>query len=355
MKIMKRLFDYTVDLKLRLFYVLACTACVANTIGYVSNAILYGFTLPTLFPFGCALVIYSVSMYGFITQKTKASTIVILFICNMIEFPILYFSYGPYQLSYMILGLVATALFVEDAHRFRNTFFLILFDCLCILLKICFPNIFLPLTAKESTLSIEITFLIATMSILALLCILLRQYNEQQDHLKKMAADLENMANLDPLTQLYNRRYLTQYLENKIKNKEHEFTVVLLDIDDFKLVNDQFGHTFGDEVLVEFSNILLKHVQKSGIVTRYGGEEFMLVMNSVDKDFIQGLLEKCSSDFKEYGKVTRNLNLTFSGGVAKYKNEGRLVELFDFADVCLYQAKRSGKAKVVFKGVDQSA
>ena len=355
MKIMKRLFDYTVDLKLRLFYVLACTACVANTIGYISNVFLYGFTLPTFFPLFCALIIYCASIYGVYTKKTRLPILIILLICNIVEFPVLFFIYGPYRLAYMILGIMGSALFLENSNRFRVTSILVLFDSLCIFIKCQFPQIFLPLTTDESTPSILITFLIATMSILVMLCILLRQYNEQQDHLKKMAADLENMANLDPLTQLYNRRYLTQYLENKIECKDFDFTIVLLDIDDFKQVNDQFGHTFGDEVLVEFSNILLKYIQKSGIVTRYGGEEFMLVMNSIDKEFIQDLLEKCSSDFKEYGKVTKNLNFTFSGGVAKYKNEGRLVELFDFADACLYQAKESGKARVIFKGVDQNA
>lgn len=345
---MKKLLDSTVDLQLRLFYVLVCTACVANTIGYVSNALLYGFTLPTLFPFGCALIIYCASIYGVYTQKTKIPIRIILLICDILEFPVLFFIYGPYRLNYMILGIVGSALFLEDRNRFKIVSALIVFDSLCILLKVIFPQFFLPFAAEENGMSILITFIIATVSILVMLCILLRQYNNQQNHLEKMTTNLELMANLDPLTQLYNRRYLTQYLETKIKNKDTDFTIVLLDIDDFKLVNDQFGHTFGDEVLSTFSHILLEQVQNTGIVTRYGGEEFMLVLNSVDKEWIQILLGKCSSDFKAYGRTAKNIRLTFSGGVAKYNNEERLVELFNVADCCLYQAKGDGKAKVIF-------
>lgn len=345
---MKKLFDFNIDLKIRLFYVLAWTACIANTLGYLTNALLYGMTMATLFPFCCALIIYAASAYGIITENTKIPVIVILVICALIEFPVLYCLYGLSRLPYMMLGIVAVTLFVEDISRIAVTSLLILFDGILIVWRMSSPDFFSAFALEDSALSAVITFFIACYSITVMLYILLRQHLEQQRSLKKMAADLEMMANLDPLTQLYNRRYLTQYLEQKIADEDVTFTVVLLDIDDFKSINDTYGHMFGDDVLQTFSKILLKHMKGHGIVTRFGGEEFMLVFNTTDKAQMQKILSQCASDFKQYGMSTRKIPMTFSGGASVFHQEDMLVKLFNLADKCLYQAKNEGKKHVVY-------
>lgn len=345
---MKKLFDLKIDLKIRLFYVLAWTACIANTIGYLTNALLYGMTMAAFFPFCCALIIYAASAYGILTKHTKIPVLVILIICDLLEFPVLYCLYGAYQLSYMILGITATALFLDDAWRIAGTSLLILLDSVLIVWKINNPEFFSPFAAQQNTISVVITFLIACISIAAMLSILLKQHIEQQKCLQKMTADLELMANLDPLTQLYNRRYLTRYLEKKIADKEGAFSIALLDIDDFKHINDTYGHMFGDDVLQTFSKILLNHMKDNGIVTRFGGEEFMLVFNTTEQAQIQKVLSRCASDFKQYGMSAKKIPITFSGGVSTFHNEDMLVKLFNIADEHLYQAKNTGKKHIVY-------
>lgn len=345
---MKRLFDFKIDLKIRLFYVLAWTACIANTIGYVTNALLYGMSMATLFPFCCALIIYTASAYGVTTGNTKIPVYIILSICNLIEFPVLYCLYGPYRLSYMILGIVATVLFLEGKWRIVETSLLVLLDSILIIWKTTNPEFFSAFAAEESTLSVIITFLIACYSMIAMLIILLNQHAEQQKCMNQMTDELQLMANLDPLTQLYNRRYLTQYLQQKITNGEVAFAVALLDLDDFKHINDTYGHMFGDEVLQTFSNILLRHMKGHGIATRFGGEEFMLVFNTTDKPTMEKVLEQCITDFRQYGMSAKQMPMTFSGGVSVFHHEDMLVKLFNVADENLYQAKNTGKKHVVF-------
>ena len=346
---MNKLYDETIDLKIRLFYVLALTACVANTLGYLTNMLLYGMTAATVFPLFCALIIYAASAYGIKTKKTKIPVILILVICDLIEFPVLYCIYGFYRLAYMILGIVATALFLEDKWRIRGTSLLILFDMVFIVWRVSNPAFFASFAGKETMSSVVITFLIAGYSILMLLSILLKQYARQQECLEEMTKDLQWMANLDPLTRLYNRRYLTQYLEEKKADGENDFSVVLLDIDDFKQINDTYGHMFGDEVLQTFSEILLKHMKGHGLVTRFGGEEFMLVFHTTDQEKIQQVLNRCAADFKEYGVAAKGKPMTFSGGASVFHGEDMLDKLFNHADERLYQAKNSGKRHVVYE------
>ena len=94
--------------------------------------------------------------------------------------------------------------------------------------------------------------------------ILMKHYRLQQDKLSELANQLQEMAHLDPLTHIYNRRYLVEYLNKKKKIENQEFAVVLLDIDDFKSINDQYGHIYGDQTLQAFSDSMKKNMDNKG-------------------------------------------------------------------------------------------
>lgn len=102
------------ELKIRLFYVLSITAIVANAIGFISNAIIYGFTPITIFTLVCAIIMYIVGIMGMYTKNSKLPAVIILVLGNIIEFPVLYLAYGAYYILYMILGIVSTVLFLEE-------------------------------------------------------------------------------------------------------------------------------------------------------------------------------------------------------------------------------------------------
>lgn len=111
------------------------------------------------------------------------------------------------------------------------------------------------------------------------------------------------MVHLDPLTKLYNRRFLTEHLDEKITRGDNEFAVALLDIDDFKKINDTYGHVYGDETLTSFAKIMMKHMEGQGIAARFGGEEFMLVFDHTDLVKIRACMDKMKEILSDHYEI----------------------------------------------------
>lgn len=163
---------------------------------------------------------------------------------------------------------------------------------------------------------------------------------------------LENAAAVDPLTHCYNRRALDTFIENDIAfSKRHgvEMSIILLDIDNFKSINDHFGHQAGDEVLREIAALIPQHVRKSDYIARYGGEEFIVVLpdstlyNAVQiAHKVRKLIERHTIRYNG-----SKISVTASFGVASLEQKHDHVELFHEADERLYQSKAMGKNLVV--------
>ncbi|MBF0558244.1 MAG: GGDEF domain-containing protein [Nitrospirae bacterium] len=158
----------------------------------------------------------------------------------------------------------------------------------------------------------------------------------------------------DPLTGLYNRRFINEVLMKEIERDKRlgkEFSIVLLDIDNFKRVNDTYGHLSGDEVLKTVAMLMTDNVRKFDVVGRYGGEEFVIIMPETPKitafdvsERIRSILEK-----KSIGITGRKrIKLTASFGIATFQVDGMSsAELLLLADERLYKAKKEGKNRVV--------
>lgn len=347
---MKSLFHRDGELELRLFYVLAWTAMIANTIGYVSNAVLYGWTPATVFSFGCAAIMYIAGITGFVTHKPGFPATVILVVCCFIEFPVMYCVYGSDRIGYMFLGVVGTVLFLGREWRAIGAGVVIAGDAALVICRGLNPDAFAPYMSKEEPVAAFVDFVIASVSIVVMLIVLLHKYEVQQQELQELSDELQEMVRLDPLTKLYNRWFLTEYLDEKIKNGDSEFAVALLDIDDFKKVNDTYGHLYGDETLKSFALIMQEAIDGQGIAARFGGEEFMLVFDHVDQARIRECMNRMEKEFDSFGKKTKNQAMSFSGGVEVFHPEDRIMKLFNAADEKLYHAKNLGKRKVVFDG-----
>lgn len=159
---------------------------------------------------------------------------------------------------------------------------------------------------------------------------------------------LTEMANTDYLTGVYNRRALHEVLSYEIKRvdrNKNPLTVVMFDIDNFKTVNDSFGHLVGDDVLVGVANILKKYVRNTDIIGRFGGEEFVVVFPECSQENAANIANKIRVAVDE-AIFEADIQVTISGGVVEYQS-GSMDLLLRDADNALYSAKSAGKNQVV--------
>ena len=156
--------------------------------------------------------------------------------------------------------------------------------------------------------------------------------------------ELETLVKTDQLTQLYSRNYMNSCIENSMK-MDRQGTFVLIDIDNFKAVNDTYGHQIGDEVLVQVANILKNNIRDHDIGARWGGEELAIYLPHVELDVGTAIAERIVKRVKENTLPT----VTISCGVSYWKadNEGNYDQLFSRADKALYTAKNLGKNQVI--------
>ena len=167
---------------------------------------------------------------------------------------------------------------------------------------------------------------------------------------------LERDSNLDSLTKVFNRRALSSYLENICSKKgfPYELHLIMLDIDDFKNINDTYGHVAGDKILIFIANILKKTLRDGDKIFRYGGEEFVLVLNRIDaihcKKILNRLLDLISKNKLLY--KGDSIYVTISIGSTVYGEEDTPDTLLSRADKALYAAKMDGKNTMKTEQID---
>lgn len=170
---------------------------------------------------------------------------------------------------------------------------------------------------------------------------------------KRLMEHLRESSLRDAMTGLYNRRFLEEYVTTLVatsQRRKSPFTVLMLDLDHFKQVNDTHGHEAGDKVLKVLADILAKSVRSSDLVVRYGGEEFLVVLLDSGSDDAGKVAEKIRARVAETkiplpGAV---LQKTISIGLAEFPQDAdNFWQVVKFADVALYEAKTGGRNRVV--------
>jgi diguanylate cyclase (GGDEF)-like protein len=169
----------------------------------------------------------------------------------------------------------------------------------------------------------------------------------------KLQETLRTQSLRDPLTGLFNRRYLEASFDREIQRAERRkipLSVLMLDVDHFKRFNDSFGHDAGDALLAQFGALLARIVRTEDVTCRYGGEEFTVLMPEADTELARTRAEEICAAVRVMNVQHRNISLgkiTVSIGVATYKEHGRTPEeLMRNADNALYLAKNSGRDRV---------
>ncbi|MDR1694722.1 MAG: sensor domain-containing diguanylate cyclase [Lactobacillaceae bacterium] len=173
---------------------------------------------------------------------------------------------------------------------------------------------------------------------------------------KNREAILKNQATRDPLTSLFNRRYFEEEVKQLANRSGPPFSILMLDVDKFKNVNDTYGHKVGDQVLIEMAGICEKALREQDIVARYGGEEFVIYLHDTNEEKSKAVAERVretiAASKMDIGEG-QTIGVTVSIGVATSRLSVNIDELVKMADAALYKAKNNGRNRTeVFEKED---
>jgi diguanylate cyclase (GGDEF)-like protein len=177
----------------------------------------------------------------------------------------------------------------------------------------------------------------------------------------KLRKRLEEITEIDGLTGAYNRRFFNKYLDIEVRRLESQikylharevnFGIAMIDIDNFKAINDKYGHLFGDIVIAEVAHLIKAVIFERDIFCRYGGEEFVALFTTTSKAGTLVAIRKILKTVANYefriNQDTSVIHVTVSIGFASFDEESNIYRLLDLADKRLYTAKKMGKNTVV--------
>lgn len=179
-------------------------------------------------------------------------------------------------------------------------------------------------------------------------------YLELQD-LQSSVVQLAQQVRMDPLTGLFNKQHLLSSLETEMERScrnNHATSLIMLDVDKFKSVNDTYGHLMGDKVLAHVARIIKNAIRKIDIACRYGGEEFAIILPSTPLFVAAKVAERIRTFIEQipFETNSQKLTVTASLGLSCYQPQDacNLEQLLEQADQLLYQAKASGRNKVAY-------
>lgn len=169
---------------------------------------------------------------------------------------------------------------------------------------------------------------------------------KRTEDLQLALKEVEMLSNIDYLTGLPNRRHMIYQIEKAILSGEG-FHIAVADIDHFKNINDTYGHDIGDQVLVELSQLITEFLGDQGVIGRWGGEEFLILMHEADKQNAMALSNQILKLVTQnvFSPVEAKISLTI--GMSLYDKKGTIDGCIHNADTALYSGKQAGRCRVV--------
>lgn len=339
----------------RLYYLFGAMGIICSIFAFISSVVT---SLPPMAvgaSFICMLCMMGNGIYFVLSKKLQTAAVLCCINTNLILFPLLFvFSGGAHSGMplYFLLGLTVTVLILTGVVRLIVLTASLFIDTAALILYYSYPNRFLQLSHNMQRSDVISSFWIVALFLIIILLMLMYEVQAEQKRLIEYNQELTEKNYLDELTGLYNHRFVTMQLTNfcnrRSESEWNKLAVIMMDIDFFKQVNDRFGHLRGNDVLVRFAQILAKSTQKSCFATRYGGEEFLVILYDSSAEQVEEIAEQIRQRI-ESDKTLQKLTdggITVSGGIARHQ-EGMTVEsLIEQADKHLYQAKQLGRNQI---------
>lgn len=284
----------------------------------------------------------------------------ILLYAAYIYFPYIYFITGGYNGTmpmYFIGVLVFMTLIFPERWRIVGIILTLffyggLFVFACRFPEFCIPHVDEVSRVTDFCVSLLFSGTVTSLATASIVKIYKREHNNVKELLIKLQGKNEELLNLsirDPLINCYNRRYLMEYLGDEIRTHAENdlpMCVLMLDLDHFKVINDTYGHTVGDEILKLTAETIRHNLRQHDVLARYGGEEFTAVLPTCERENGIMIAERIRKSIE--GIVyRRDIRFTISIGVAVLKQGSSPESILADSDQNLYIAKHNGRNLVV--------
>lgn len=285
-------------------------------------------------------------------MRMYISKILLIFI-TLIYIPFLFFQTAGYDgtaLLFAPLGIFLLGIFFKGKTRWLLIGINILICVGVCLVQFSYPELIIPHGTEQAQLvDIVVATILAFTGLAILTTFVSNAYEIERVNIQTMAKELEEMSNQDALTGTYNRRFMNSYLERELEivaRTDADVCLMLIDIDFFKKINDTYGHNFGDEVLVRLAETIEENLRKYDVLVRMGGEEFVVILHSVD---LKGANESAQriKDAVQEMKLGNDVNITVSIGLVKASKDDDIESIIHRADINLYKAKDGGRNMIV--------
>ncbi|MDL2220465.1 GGDEF domain-containing protein [Eubacteriales bacterium OttesenSCG-928-N14] len=292
------------------------------------------------------------------TQKRMAIVKPLLLFVSFVYIPFLFFQTAGYEGTAGLFSLLAVFLIAIVFNGKARTILvlcnLVLLAGICAL-QYLYPHIVIPHAGAQAAFIDYMVALVLAVSGIAILGTYVKNtFEEEQMRIHALLRNeeytnkkLEDLSNRDPLTNTFNRRYLSRYLESTLNTGE-AVCIIMLDLDDFKQINDRWGHLFGDEVLMRFAATVQENLRENDVLARTGGEEFVVALSNMAlaraKEIAGRILESVNGIVFENGA-----HITVSIGLVQARAGEGIDMVLNRADRFLYDAKSAGKNMVVYE------
>lgn len=276
--------------------------------------------------FFMSAIVFFFIPFGYMTSPGADSAVVytILLVINMITF----IAVNQIEYLFAILACAET---------------IVLFQT-----ELWFPSRYLAYESKAvRMMDLSLVFPAVCLTIIITVYFVMKQYSRHHEALYLASVT-------DSLTGLYNRRYFHEVIQKEYnratRNQEH-FSIVLLDLNHFKKINDQLGHMEGDQVLMDISELIRKNIRSYDVAARFGGDEFILIFPNTLKEHASELFQRLEMQFEEYSKKYKEQQFAVSYGIEDSRSK-TLEEIYKITDTLMYQKKIEQK-KTYYETIDR--
>lgn len=346
------LFSPKIPLEKRITYSMVVCAMLGELLGFLESYILKLSTPAILLPLISFFLLVAFSFWGFRTKKTRLFAFISLSSMGLIIFPLMFFVNGGLHGGmplYFMMTILCTALVLRGKTRIAIFILSIIEYSALFALYHYQPQLFIELSHNDAYVDQLVSMIVSSTVVFIFAYIVsLQNYNDRKK-IEQLSLLYEKQANTDELTGLYNRRYFNNFLKLAILTLGDTgmLHVAMFDIDDFKFVNDKYGHPFGDVILRKFSSLLRKTENNGTTVCRYGGEEFLVLIPKKDKTEALAIVNQILEETRTSIEINDGRFITVSAGFITCTEEMTYDVLLQEVDKKLYIAKTTGKNRVI--------